>query len=496
MAYVVDESKALPQGQPGQQQQNPQAPISAGGAGLGGPKPSASTPGQNVPAQPSAQLSAYLGANQPQAEQFGQKIASDLSGQVNAAGQAIQPAVSNFTSNIYSVPTDAALNAKVASSPSSLTPEEKTAYQTQLGAAAKAPNSANTFETTQPYQDVTAGIQKAVEQQNLWNRGNDLASISTALSPYAGQQATSGDKTLDSILLSQTPAAYSQIQQAIAPASGFQSQLDAGTTQANDALRNAIAENTKTTNMATGAAGNYASNLSDYLNNLVTQTQGKANAQIAQNGPIYSDYNSGNLTPEDAQAMGIAPEQAAAFAAAFNNINNAINAENSIANSRVRRTSISYADPTGLHPLDFSPYLTQAGPVPEINPANVASQQNYADIAALQELLGNNYNVNLPINSTTADQAGLGLNYNGSNTVNLPGLTSYLTPAQKQAQYFHDYAAADVAGNLPQTPEQASTIAQSDAGIHQIIEYLNQLAGTSGTGIAAAPAKKSGMRPI
>ena len=56
---------------------NQSAPVSSGGAGIAGTatKPSANTPGVNVPAQPSAQLSAYLNANAPQAQGMAQQIA-------------------------------------------------------------------------------------------------------------------------------------------------------------------------------------------------------------------------------------------------------------------------------------------------------------------------------------------------------------------------------------------------------------------------------------
>jgi hypothetical protein len=90
MAYVTQGEVAPTQQDPNKVQA---APIAAGGAGIGGSTKAANTPGQNVPAQPSAQLSAYLGANQPQAAALSQNIAGTLTNQANAAGQAILPAV-------------------------------------------------------------------------------------------------------------------------------------------------------------------------------------------------------------------------------------------------------------------------------------------------------------------------------------------------------------------------------------------------------------------
>ena len=66
-------------------------PVSAGGAGAIAATKAANTPGQNIPAQPSAQLSAYLSANAPQASQMAGNIAGTVGNQVQAAGNAVLP---------------------------------------------------------------------------------------------------------------------------------------------------------------------------------------------------------------------------------------------------------------------------------------------------------------------------------------------------------------------------------------------------------------------
>ena len=260
----------------------PQAgqPVSAGGAGLGGSSKAAATPGQNVPAQPSAQLSSYLGANQPQAAALGQNVATSVGNQVNAAGSAIQPAVNIYTGQQYTVPTDATTNAAVASSPSSLTQAQQQSFENELGASAAAPNSADTFEASAPYQTLNTGIQNAVEQANLWNAGNNVADLSTALQPYEGSQATTGDTTLDSLLLSQTPGAYGQIQSAVAPASTLQSQLNAGATQADASLQNAIAQDNAATPAATAAAQQYVTGLNGSIASYLANAQGQGMGHV------------------------------------------------------------------------------------------------------------------------------------------------------------------------------------------------------------------------
>lgn len=411
MAYV-NPNEIIP-GQPQQQVSNA-APITAGGAGLGGATKSPTTPGQNVPAQPSAQLSAYLTANQPQTAAFGQNIANTLGQQTQAAGNAIQPAVNTYTGNLYNVPTDTALNQKIESSPSSLTPEERTAYQKEVGAAGKSPNPSGTFETTAPYQDLTQNINKAVEQAGLWNQGNNTAAISTALQPFEKSGTNAGVTNLDALLLSGSPGAYNQIRQAVAPAAGLQGQLDTGTAQANQALQNSVATNAATTTAAQGSANTYAKNMTDYLNNAVAQSQAKQTALNKENNTLSTDFASGNVTPADIEALnksfsflpsGRTAQDFLNFIPGLNNninyINSALDSVNS--NSGQPLYGSQYKIPT-LSALN-SNYLLPGMSAPAITNANTATGQNYSDVAALMEMLGGNAPT-LPIDASTADQAG------------------------------------------------------------------------------------------
>jgi hypothetical protein len=363
---------------------NPQAPVSSGGAGVAAPSGTKATPGVNVPAQPSAQLSAYLSANQPQTQAFAQNVAGTVGGQVNAAQNAIQPAVNTYTGNLYSVPTDESVNAAVASSPSSLTPDQQAIYQTELGAAAKAPNPAGKFETTGAYQDLAQGVQSAVQTANLWNAGNSVPSITTALNPFEQPDATSGVRTLDALLLSQNPDAYGVIRNAVAPAANLQGSLDSATGQADQSLTNAIAADNAATAAAQQAGQTYSQNLTSYLNSAVKTAQDTA---TATNARIAADLKAGTLTAEDDAALGISKEQGDALAAKAA----AANASSSAANM-------------GGAPIDLAYYLSQKDPS-VISAANTATAKDYSDIAALMALLGDRAPT-LPISMDTASQAG------------------------------------------------------------------------------------------
>ena len=375
MAYVPPDEQITPAPPDKQQAQN--APVAAGGSGVAGTsKASAATAGQNVPAQPSAQLSAYLGANQPQTQALAGNVAQTVGGQVQDAGNAIQPAVNAYTGNIYSVPTDTAVNQTVETAPSTLTPAEQATYKAELGAAQNVPNSANTFETTKPYQDVTQGIQKAVGQANLWNQGNNVPALQTALAPFESQAATQGDRTLDALLLSQSPGAYSQIQNAVAPAANLQGQLDTGTQQANAALQSAIAQNQAVTPIAQGAAQTYATNLAQYLKSAIDEATAGDKTQSAK---ILSDLAANTPSEDDMAILGVTPDQWTALS------------------SKIQE-SASFGTPVTL-----SNYLTQTDP--NITPAQAATPTQYSDVAMLQSLLGANAPV-MPIDQATADQSG------------------------------------------------------------------------------------------
>lgn len=421
MAFVSP-NEETPGPQAGQAAQ--QAPVASGGAGIGGSTKAAATPGVNVPAQPSAQLSAYLAANQPQSAAFGQNVAGQVAGQINAAGQAIPQAVNTYTGNLYSVPTDAATNAAVASSPSSLTAAQQATYQNELGAANAAPNSANTFETTQGYQDAASGVQNAVDQANLWSSGNNPSNIATALAPYEGPNATAGVRTLDSLLLSQSPGAYSQIQSAVAPAAGYQAQLASGTQNADAALQAAIAQDQATSTAAMAPASQYINGLNSTLAQYLSQAQNDAGT-----------YNSA--------VNGLAGQEAA-YQPSLATLKNAIDTYNQdVALGQGGGASSIFANLPNMSIGDPSAIPSTVG-LPQIGA--LANQQNYSDISALQNLLGDSAFSSLNP-SITPDMANLAGTYSAP-TNNIPSIASLFQPVQTTGASSLSMAAPQVSALL------------------------------------------------
>jgi hypothetical protein len=411
-----------------------------------------------------------LAANQPQAAAFGQNVAKTLGDQTAAASNAIAPAVNTYTGNLYTVPTDQGVNSLVATSPSSLTPEQQATYQQELGASAAAPNPASTFETTAPYQNLVGDIQNVVEQANLWGAGNNVPALSTALSPFEEAGATTGVRTLDALLLSQTPDAYGRIQTATAPAANLPGQLAAGTNQADAALQAAIAADNAATPAATAAAQSFGTNLTDYLTTLMNSNQAAENSQTSANAALTSDLANKTLTASDAVALGISPTAAQAYADAYNSLNPAIDALRAIEFDPNAARALPRTDEV---PLDLSGYLTQGTP-PAITMANVATPQNYSDVAALQNLLGANAPP-LPISAATADQAGLGLNVNAAAKFDPQASLGAVYDALNKAQTNLDAINASAASDPPQTDAQRAVIGQAQQHAADVITYLNAM---------------------
>ena len=380
------------------------SPVAAGGAGLAGaPVPKAAPTQQATSAvQPSAQLFNYLNANQDQATAYAGQIAPQVGSAINSAGAPVLQAVNTYTGALDNTADNGTLDSQVANSPSSLNASQQQQYEQELQAGANAPNSANTFETSAPYAGIVSGIQNAVTQADLWNQGNNPAALTTALQPYEQPGATPGVTSLDAYLLSQTPGAYSQIQQAVAPAtqtagagtSPLEQSLASGSATADQSLQNAIATDNATTAAAQQAAQGYETNLTNSIASQLAAAQGAATTGDAQNSQIMKDISTGNLSASDIAALGLTPAQG-----------QALEAQATQAMDADAVTGISKSPTAGIEGL--SAYLN---PASNVNPgsitnAQVATPTQYADVAALDSMLGANAPTNLPINSSTAAQA-------------------------------------------------------------------------------------------
>ena len=424
-------------------------PVSAGGQGGAGQKgvsPAAATPGINVPQAPSAALSNYLAANVNQANNFGGQVANTLGQQTAAAGNAINPAVNTYTGALTNVAPNTTINNEVQNAPSTLSAADQAAYQQELSAAGNAPNSANTFESSAGYAGLVPAIQNAVTQEGLWNSGNNVANLQTAVQPFEAPNASSGVSALDSLLLSQTPGAYNQIQNAVAPAGNLQNQLSAATTGADTSLQNAIQNDQAATTGAQNAATTFGSNLTNQLNTQTAAAQAAANGANTQ---AVTDLQAGNVTAADAAALGLTPAQATAL------------------NQQYAATTADITKAGLGSPITLQDFLNQAG-AGTITQQNIATPEDYANVAAINALLGSAA-PSTPLTAATANQAGTAPTNIG--TLNLGGAQNALSIGDQIAQLQQDAEAKQAYGTYLMGQWNANHFGGQNAD--QMNSYIN-----------------------
>ena len=410
-----------------QQATNPNMPVvsptpstgGAGGAGAsGGAKGTANVPGVNTPAQPSASLAAYLQANAPQATTLANQIAPSLTNQITNANNQISQAEANYQAGLNNVATNQNVLNEVTNAPASLNATDQSTYQQMVNAQTTAPSIANTFETSSYYQPLSTAVQNVQQNTALWNNAANVPTITAALSPFETAGTTTGNMTLDALLLGETPSAYNTISQAIAPAATLPTTLNTATTASDQALQNTIAQDTAATQAATAAGNQYVTNLTNTLN----QTVATAQAAAAQgNTTLLNDLMNQSLTPTDEAALGITNTQWQQLQA---QLNLAQNPQTVISNGAAQ-----YQGQTPTTPVNLATYLTQLNPQGSITAANVATPDQYANLAALQQLMGNAAPGNVPLQASNASLASTApANLNSFN------YNSALTGTQQTAQ--------------------------------------------------------------
>jgi hypothetical protein len=425
MAYatpVVDPNAVNP-GTPSTQSttQQPVQTGGTGGAGAVGAKAAPAVAGVNTPLKPSVSLSDYLTTNQPQTNQLAGTIAGNLAGQGTAAQNAINSAVGTYTQGLNPVAAYQGILNQIVSNPTAVASNPTAAQQfgQMYNAEQSAPNIASTFESSAPYQSLSQQVQTAVNNAALWNQGNNISNIQTAVQPLE-TNPTAGNVTLDSLLLAQTPGAYNQIQNAAAPTANLPGQLTQQTNAADQALQSAIAQDTATQNAAQGAASTANTNLINGINSEYQNALNQANTYNTEVQQYQTQV--GNDVTQANSLQNLLSQYGAYFfpyAGPGNYANWRTNANNTV--PWINPSSITTPSTVGLP-----------------NEAQVATPQDYATLQALSQLEPG-ANINAPINATNAAQAGT---YQGPGTLDtsplrndLQGLVNFIASPQAQDVY-------------------------------------------------------------
>lgn len=270
-------------------------------------------------------------------------------------------------------------------------------------------------------------------------------------------QTSQGINQLDTMLLGGNPNAMQTVQSAADPYSTLNDYINQQNTNITGAIgqgQTAAAQASQDAlNAFTGANGTYTN-----LNNVVNQQSADALAQAqAQQAALKADignlyggqtmdtgtreligyggadfgawgnnpqYNVGQLSPETLASMGITQDQ-------WNALQSAIQTAGTPATSQYYH-NFGAERPTTQ--MDLMSYLNQQDPTQMINAANTATPEQYAQMAAIQQLLGSKTPQGAAINPLNASLAGT---YNPANLNNfnyqqaLQDVQNYNTQAQQ-----------------------------------------------------------------
>lgn len=370
MAYVAtdptqQQNQNQQPGAGGQTPTNQAAPMTSAGTGAGptGGKgaPTGAASNQQA-AQPFTNLQSYLSANAPQIQDQANTISNNLTnqyGQVQNDVNAGTTAFNNQVSGGYAAP-NAQVVQQAAANPTQFVqdPNNVAAFQSQINDQYTGPAN---FEGTAGYTGLNNEVNTAAQNAS---QVNTLPGLQTYLQGTE-TNPTQGENTLDSVLLNQSPAAIQQVQQAAAPFAQLPGYLSGNVTSADANAANA-------------------------------QTQAQQASQAAQDAFTGTG--------------GVVPTWETALQNNFTNDQNEVNQANAqIAAGNSAATPLEQAYQTYLaqggygfsNPIES---LINQAPVAMPTQAQAASSSDYAEQAALQQLLGSEFTG--PLNSANASQAG------------------------------------------------------------------------------------------
>jgi hypothetical protein len=232
------------------------------------------------------------------------------------------------------------------------------------------------------------------------------AGLGTYLNNSMGaQDTTPGMRTLDTALLMGSPEARTAMAQAAAPFQNLNSYLSGQTQKADTGVANA---KTDAAQIASGVQGKFTGpggvipEFKNRINTAVTDAKNTAQNQTAQK---VSDVLSGNATPDELAAMGIAP-----------GIYDLLQQDRSALKNDYGQN------------FNLDNYFTNTSPDVAFTPQSVATPNDYAEASALSQLTGQDLSSFL--NPASANQAQTAPNLLSS--FNLQGADADASKALKQ----------------------------------------------------------------
>ena len=323
---------------------------------------STTTPQQTNVVQKEATIQDHLNANKSQGAELGKQFQSNLSGKLNTdknmVSSAADQAKNQITSNVVNY--DPNLIQTAVNEPTKITgdPNQLNSFLKQWNAAYSGPSS---FETSSSYDQASKAAQDATQKgEQLKTTGGREQTLQDEFKVY-GQ----GNKGLDQALL-QNYEGYGDIQK-MAPAF-----TDVGTylTQKSKELGDAATQAQTTTNATkTNTRNALANKLTDFQSDLKKRVSDLQTDKGTLSNQITSDLASGDIgkIKGDLANFNLTDEQKSTIQDYLGSLNK---------------------------DYGISPDLSQAytfNPATDINTANAATPEDYANAAAWQQLTGVDY---------------------------------------------------------------------------------------------------------
>lgn len=366
-------------------------------------------------------VASYLDANKAGSQQLGNTVASNLTGDFNNVKSGIDSSASNAQSLADQGYTheNSDLIAQAASNPiaAAADPNSVSAVQAQLNDTYTGPNSWGDYGTQQG--NVAAGTQEG----GLYNQAGGLNVLAQQAEGGVGGQ---GVNQLDTLLLGD-PGAYSTVKAASDPfatLTGYLDNANTGVTGAITTGQNNAAKANADANAAFTGSNGAVTNLNNTVNTNTTnaltaaqQQQAQLKADIANlyggqavdttasnlggyggtntQGANTTNYNVGQLSPQDLQSLGITQDQ-------WNSLQGSL--QNNATSTY--ETGHNFGAGSGTSQIDPNQWLTQQDPSTLINANTVATPDQVAQMQAYQTLLGGTLPANTSINPALASLAG------------------------------------------------------------------------------------------
>lgn len=381
MAYAPNEQDPNQQNQ-GQPQNPAIQPMTSSAPGAG-PASSAgkSAAPQATPSQPFQNLQAYLTANAPQVNQQANQIAGNLNTQYGQVTGDVNKAQADFGNQVQGgyAQANTDLTNSAASNPGAFVsnPDNVKAFQSLYNDTYGGPSS---FEGSDPYTSLGNEVSTAASNASNFNSLPGMQTYFQSQNP----NATQGGNTLDAVLLSGNKNALNTVQNAAQPFAGLTDYLGNATTAADQGVSNAVAD---------------ANNINQGLH-----------TQFTGEGGVVPTWEKG-ITDQTATAQAQADaynksvnnvqQQVADMSGTLGNTEAAIKAYN---DQNYNPVAAGVSDQSTLPGINYD--LSQLSKVPDVlgaaTPESVASKGDFANEAALNQLLGIDLQNLNPANSASA----------------------------------------------------------------------------------------------